>query len=455
MSPKAAAIDRVPREVIAPSRPIDSKVARYLTPVLQIEERSPPILARLTVFAAAFAVLGFFTWAAVAPLREIAIGRGEILPEGFVQPIQHLEGGRVARLFASEGQRVRSGDPIIALDDAALRSELEHTRARRLALEGSIGRLQDFAEGRVLSLPELGPRGGISDQRASLDAQVETRAAQLRAALAEIESRRQALGAAKIKKEKLSEELGDVRASITRREPMLRAGLVRLPEIEALHRDRVRLESEFARTSNELASAESAVDQATARHAEIVARARQDAYLEILKLRVDLSEATSTELRLEERLQRLVIRSPVDGLVNQLSARSLGAVIAPGGPVAEIVPYRTAAFAEVEVSPDDVGHIRPGMPVLVKVSAFDFARFGGIPGIVESVSPTSLKRPNAPPVFRIRIRLEAEHVGPAGLNMTVQPGMVVNADIRTGQKTLLAYLLKPVHAAFSSALSER
>lgn len=455
MSPKAATIDRAPRQALVPSRPVNAKVARYLTPVLQIEERSPPILARLTVAAAVLAVVGFFAWAAVAPLREIAVGRGEILPDGFVQPIQHLEGGRVAKLFASEGQRVRLGDPILALDDAAVRSELEHARARRLAIEGSIGRLKDFAEGRALSPPDLGPLGGVSDQRASLDAQVETRAAQLRAALAEIESRRQALGAAKIKKEKLSEELGDVRVSISRREPMLRTGIVRLPEIEALRRDRVRLESELARTSNELAGAESAVDQAIARHAEIIAKARQDAFLEILKLRVDLSEATSAELRLEERLQRLVIRSPVDGLVNQLSARSSGAVIAPGGPVAEIVPYQTAAFAEVEVSPDDVGHIRPGMPVLVKVSAFDFARFGGIPGSVESVSPTSLKRPNLPPIFRVRVRLEAEHVGPASANMKIHPGMVVNADIRTGQKTLLAYLLKPVHAAFSSALSER
>ncbi len=449
-----AAIERVSRQVVTPIRPIDGKVARYLTPVLQIEERSPPILARLTVFATAFAIVGFLAWAAVAPLREIALGRGEILPDGFVQSVQHLEGGRVARLLALEGQRVNTGDPILALDDTPVRSELEHTRARRLALEGSIARLQDFAEGRAPSLPVV-VRGSVNDQRASLDAQVETRAAQLRAAVAEIESRRQALGAAKIKKEKLAEELGDVRVSIARREPMLRQGLVRLAEIETLHRDRVRLESELARTSNELASAESAVDQAIARHAEIVARARQDAFLEILKLKVELSEATSIEMRLQERLERLVIRSPVDGLINQLSARSLGAVIAPGGAVAEIVPSRTAVFAEVEVSPDDVGHIRPGMPVLVKVSAFDFARFGGIPGTVDAVSPTSLKRQNAPPVFRIRVRLDADHVGPAGMNMKVQPGMVVNADIRTGQKTLLAYLLKPVHAAFSSALSER
>lgn len=455
MSHKTAVIDRVPRQVIVPSRPVDGKVARYLTPVLQIEERAPPILARLTVFAAIFALLGFFTWAAVAPLREIAIGRGEILPEGFVQAIQHLEGGRVATLLASEGQRVRSGDPILALDDAGVRPELEHVRARRLAIEGSLRRLQDFAEGRAPSPPDLGPSAVVSDQRASFDAQVETRAAQLRAALAEIESRRQALGAARIKKEKLSEELADVRTSISRREPLLRAGLVRLSEIEALRRDRVRLESELARTSNELAGAESAVDQANARHAEIIAKARQDAYLEILKLRVDLSEATSAEARLEERLQRLIVRSPVDGLVNQLSARSSGTVIAPGGTIAEIVPYQTAAFAEVEVSPDDVGHIKPGMPVLVKVSTYDFARFGGIAGTVEAVSPTSLKRPNVPPVFRVRVRLATEHVGPAGANMTVQPGMVVNADIVTGQKTLLAYLLKPVRAAFSSALSER
>ncbi len=455
MSPKVAAIDRVSRQVVTPVQPIDGKVARYLTPVLQIEERSPPILARLTVFASAFAILGFLVWAAIAPLREIAVGRGEILPDGFVQTVQHLEGGRVAKLLVSEGQRVKAGDPILALDDTTVRSELEHTRARRLAIEGSIARLQDFAEGRTPALPDLGMRGSVSDQRASLDAQVETRAAQLRAALAEIESRRQASAAAKVKREKLSEELGDVRVSIARREPMLRAGLVRLAEVEALHRDRVRLESELARTNNELASADSAVDQAIARHAEIVARARQDSFLEILKLKVELSEATSVELRLQERLDRLLIRSPVDGLVNQLSARSLGAVIAPGGPVAEIVPYRTAVFAEVEVSPDDVGHIRPGMPVLVKVSAFDFARFGGIPGTVDAVSPTSLKRQNAPPVFRVRVRLEAEHVGPTNLNMNVQPGMVVNADIRTGQKTLLSYLMKPVHAAFSTALSER
>lgn len=168
----------------------------------------------------------------------------------------------------------------------------------------------------------------------------------------------------------------------------------------------------------------------------------------------DLEEQKEVVRRLEERVKRLVILSPVTGLVKGIKVNTIGAVVRPGEPVMEIVPTDKTLVVEARLSPADVGNVVPGQPVKIKVSAFDFGRFGVIEGTLEFVTATTFTDESGAKYYRARIILNQDHVG-THAGMKVLPGMTVQAGIVTGKKTILEYLIKPVQRALKDALSER
>lgn len=436
---------------------VNSRMARFLAPALQLEESGPPSIARWTIGLAALSVASFVGWASWMPLKEVSVGRGEVMPLGFAQQVQHLEGGIVSRVLAVEGRPIKAGDPIVELDDTAVRADLAQTQERHVSLILSISRLKAFAEDRSTDLTSVGRefQSIVDTQQAVFAAQTDARRAQLLGALGDVLGRQESFRAAEMKLGKLEEEFAIVEKALDRRMPLLQAGLVRLPEVEALQRDKLRLETEIARTRSDMTGARISIDQGEAKREEIVARLRQEALQDVIRAQGELADVLSTIEKQRDKLARLAVRSPVDGVVKEMAVKGPGAVLAPGAPIAEIVPSDRNVFAEVEVSPDDIGHIRPGLPAVVKVSTYDHTRFGGVNGTVDTVSPSSFHRPNMPSVFRVRVKLDSMNVGPGDAHMDVRPGMAVTADIRTGEKTLMEYLLKPLRAAVTTVFSER
>jgi HlyD family type I secretion membrane fusion protein len=242
---------------------------------------------------------------------------------------------------------------------------------------------------------------------------------------------------------------------VARREPLLARGLVRLTELEATQRDALRLDKDIAATESEIAERAAAVSEAEAHRDEVAAELRRAALEESGTAQVELAAADAALLRLDARIDSLVLRSPVDGVVQRMKPTAPGAVLQPGEAAVEVVPVDDRVYAEVLVRPAEIGHIRPGLPAIVKVTTYDHVRFGGVRGTVERVSPTTEIDPALGPVFRVRIRLAERHVGAAEAGMPVSPGMEVAADIATGEKSVLRYLVKPIRAAFDRALTER
>jgi adhesin transport system membrane fusion protein len=442
----------------APPRGSDAASARYIAAPIGLEEERPPALARWTIYLTALAVTGFLTWAALTPIKEITIAPGEVLPEGFVQQVQHLEGGRVSEILVADGDRVARGDLLMRFDAAALEAERREVEARRAAMALAIERLESFAAGEGAAFPDLGPafETQTSTQRAMLDAQIGARAARLDGALAELDQAREANRSARYTLVKLREERAVVEEMLARRTPLLERGFVRLPEYEAIQRDALRLDREIGAARSEATAAALRIDAASAHRDELVAELRRAALDESAKAQVELAAAEAMLARLQDRIDNLALRAPVAGVVQRVALRAPGAIAQPGEPLVEIVPVDDEIYAEVRVPPAEIGYIAPGLPAVVKVTTYDFVRFGGVQGEVARVSPgTEIDQRTGEPFFRVRVRLAKDHVGGAASGMPVAPGMEIIADIKTGEKSVLRYLFKPIRAAFDRALTER
>jgi HlyD family type I secretion membrane fusion protein len=182
-----------------------------------------------------------------------------------------------------------------------------------------------------------------------------------------------------------------------------------------------------------------------------VDEARQEA----ARVALDIAETTEVVRKLEDRAERIMLRAPIGGVVRGLAVHRAGTVLPPGGLVAEIMPQDTQLVADVRLMPRDIGFIEVGQPVHVKVQAFDYARFGSVEGQVERVSAGTFLDEQRQPHYRARIALKQQHVGHDPRHAQLVAGMTVQADITTGTKTVLQYLLKPIYSAMAASFHER
>jgi HlyD family secretion protein/adhesin transport system membrane fusion protein len=186
-----------------------------------------------------------------------------------------------------------------------------------------------------------------------------------------------------------------------------------------------------------------------------VTGARDRALQKLGTLESERADTLEIKEKLEQQIERLTIRSPVNGVVKGLEVHTVGGVIAPGRQLMEIVPAGSELFAEVKISPNDIGHIEVGFPVIIKVTSYDFSRYGSIDGTVAGLSATTFSNEQGQAFYKGKVTLEKNYVGRDANKNHIRPGMIVNVDIITGEKSLLSYFLKPIHKAMNSAFSER
>lgn len=231
--------------------------------------------------------------------------------------------------------------------------------------------------------------------------------------------------------------------------------LIQLNEAEAFtdleslqaRASKLRKEVAYLREVSEIRS-ELARDQLSTRTQALEAQrllAQQQGELDSVRYQID---------KLKERLQRTRIESPVDGVVQDLRFRSLGGVIPAAAPIMNIVPEADVLRAEVRIATTDVGHVKPGQHVRVKVGTYDFLRYGTIDGEVELVSANSTMDEKGQPYFRGHVRLQRAALRAHG-DMPVMPGMTVQCDIITDRQSVLRYLLRPIYLAFAEGMRER
>lgn len=433
------------------------KQTRFLSRSILLEEAGPPRAVFTTVTLCAFLVFGFLVWAAIVQLDEKTAAPGEILPINFVQPVQHLEGGIVAQILVQDGDDVKAGDPLVVMDDTAFLADLDRMRTRHAALTLQEERLRAFALDRTLDYSAFVEGFGElrDDQAAVFEAQSKARDAQLSVVRSQIEERRNELDGLKQQEAMLSEQVDLVAEEVSLRGELVEKGLSSKLIYLGTKRELSRTQAELAQVRSNQARTRANLAESESRYLELESRLRNDALSELSQISSERQEVAEELKRLEDKVSRLMVTAPVDGTVNGLTVKSVGSVLAPGALVAEVVPNQRELVAEVRISPQDVGHVKVGKPALVKVETYDFARYGGIEGKVSHVSAASFLDEEGQPYFKGRVSLERNFVGPEQANYILTPGMTLVADIKTGEKSLMGYLVRPVYNALGPAFSER
>lgn len=214
-------------------------------------------------------------------------------------------------------------------------------------------------------------------------------------------------------------------------------------------------EAEIQATDDAYIQAQNALSEYQTRLQSLLVGKRDQIFTALDELKSQRDQTSEVLIRLLDRVNRLTIRSPVKGIVKGLQLNTVGGVVEPGKTLLEVVPLSATLIVEAQVSPKDVGHIKIGQPIRVKVSSYDFSRYGTVYGTLDYVSATTFLNEKREPYYKVRIGLAKTYVGNNPTQNLILPGMTVAGDIITGEKSILSYLFKPIHLSLKTAFSER
>ncbi|WP_420874762.1 HlyD family type I secretion periplasmic adaptor subunit [Pantoea dispersa] len=371
---------------------------------------------RLIVISTALIVVAL-VWAWFGMLDEVSTGTGKVIPSSREQVLQSLEGGILTELYVHEGDRVQAGQIVAKLDATRSQSSVGESAARYRAALAAASRLRAEVNDDPLTFPaEL---NGYPDLIAAETRLYNTKRAQLNDATRQF-------------KESLA--LANRELAITQR--LAKTGAASSVEVLRLQRDKSDLELKLTDMRSQY--------YVQAREELAKASAEADSLAQVIKGR-------------EDTVTRLTIRAPMRGIVKNIKVSTVGGVIPPNGELMNIVPMNDRLLIEARLSPRDIAFIHPGQRAVVKISAYDYAIYGGLNGVVESISPDTIQDEVKPEIYyyRVFIRTDNDYVqNKAGRRFAISPGMVSTVDIKTGEKSIMDYLVKPFNKA-KEAMRER
>jgi HlyD family secretion protein/adhesin transport system membrane fusion protein len=434
-----------------------SRQTRHLAQAIQLEESGTAPLIRFAMMIASGACLLFVLWAGLTRVDEMAAADGQVIPSGSIVTVQHLEGGLIEQIMVKEGELVDKDQPLVRLSAAASLSDLEQSRAREAALLIKAERLRAFAEGRKPDYSTVGPGYDrlIADNQAIYQTQVQAAETEGAVLKSQVEQKRSDLDLLEQQRKTLEDQVEALSEELKLRESLVEQHLVTRVQYLDTKREQARMRGELSKTLGQTVTARDALGEAEDRLLDHTSTLHKQTMDDLSTVIGELAQVQESIGRLEDRVNRLVVLAPARGYVKGMAVHNVGAVIQPGGLVCEIVPTGRELKIDAKVSTRDIGHLKPGQRVKVKVGTYDYARYGAVMGTLERLSASSFLDEKGNPYFKATITLDQDYVGDVAGRYPITPGMTVTAEIITGDKTLLQYMLKPIFTQMTSSFHER
>jgi adhesin transport system membrane fusion protein len=414
--------------------------------------RQPLTGARLVIVASAAAIFLFLIWAALAPVDEVTRGQGRVIPSSKVQIIQAAAPATLSELLVRGGERVHKGQLLARLEDPQSSSELGQIQAETESLQARAERLQAEANGGTIDCtgPECYNEKAL---RAARQSALQSKVAALNATA---EQHRREAAEAAATASSLQNSLGLAQKQVAMLEPLASKNIVPQTELLDARREVIDLQGKIAAAREQQSRAQAAVREALAQASEATATFRQDALDEHSQVATKSAVNEQSLRGAEGKLNRNELRSPVDGVVNDVQVTTIGGFVQAGQKVMEVVPLGDKLLVETRVKPRDIAFIKVGDKALVKVTAYDFSIYGGLEGRVVQVSADSIYDDvQKEAYFNVIVETDRNYLTFEGRQLPITPGMMCDTEIVTGRKSVLTYLLKPVLKARSDALRER
>ena len=429
---------------------------KLILPLALEDGRVPGLLANLS-FAACTLIGAAVVWAYLTEIRELAVGQGEIVPMESVKNVHHLEGGIVEDVLGEEGQLVDAGQVLIRLRDNAASSELEQLQIRKASLSLRKLRLTALLRGDILNLDkEMEPHRQLAeDQMALYESEKSLAIHEERTLQARIDQRIADLEALDKEADSIKRQVEIETSRLKSKEALFEKQLLPRSALQEAKSIKERLLAEQIALVGKRNAAKRAVEEARSLYLESKVKSQKKFTEELAKITAELAELDHAIDKQNDYVDRLNVRSPARGVVQHLPFRSNGEVVKPGALVAEVVPSDDLVIAEVRLDPKDIGHVKIGDAAEIKISAFDPNVFGFVPGTVQKLSASTFQSEAGEVYYKATISLSRDTVGTHGATYRITPGMVVQADIVTGAKSLVRYMLKPVYSSLDTAFTER
>jgi len=437
----------------------DSEDKEFLPPAVEILEKPPSPAGRMLVWAIACLFILALVWAFIGEIDEVVVARGKMIPIGYTKVLQAEDKGIVKRILVQEGQQVKEGDLLMELDRTMSESDLNALKKEISYYDINIRRIMAELSNKPF-LAEVGAGEGYdpkdlvqqmslyqsrqSEKKARLefyDAQIRQKEDSVRVAESSLEKYRQLLEIAREREESLRKIVDE--------------GAISKYTYLEYKGKRIELEQNVSMNISELSGARADASAARQQKAQYLAEWNRQLQEELINCRKQYNTLKESERKAELKNKLIEIKSPVDGAIHHLDIHTVGAVVTAAQALMEVVPKGTPMEVEAWMENKDVGFVFPGMPVEVKVDAFNFQKFGTVKGKVREISPDAIEDKERGQIYRVMVSIDEDKLHMDEKELQVSPGMAVSAEIKTRKKKIIDFFLEPFQTYKSEALRER
>lgn len=435
-------------------RPEDQE---YINSLSEAILQKSPYKMRIVLYVWAFVFFAFIIWASFSQIDELVRGEGEIVPSGENKVVQNLEGGIVQQILVSEAQVVKKGQVLIRIDNKKSETTYTSTQLKvqdlqaqsyRLKAEATMSEMKADPEF-IKKYPDIFEREkrAYMIDREHLESQVgilRQQELQIKAQLSE----------SKTRSNDLKHSLSLIQEEVSITQPLVQKGVKSKVDFLKLQREQNDIMERYNTSLEDIPRLNASLRETHEKIAEAQNHYMSDSQQKLNDVMADLQRAQTASGEFEDQVDRTKVVSPVNGRIQKLYVHTVGGVIKPGDNLVEIVPTDAALWVEVNIKPSDIAFIYPTQKAIVKITAYDFAVFGALQGEVASISADTIKDEKGNRFYKVKIKTKMSQIE-NDRKIVLMPGMTVNADIITGRKSVMDYILKPILKTKQYMFSER
>lgn len=431
--------------------------ARFLAQAIQLEEDGISNIIKITIYFSLFLFIAIVVWASFTTVNEMTTAQGEAVPSGYIHDIQHLEGGIISEIAVRNGDSVKKGDLLIKFAQPVSQADYEQLMVRKATLLLTQERLLAIEQKREPDFGKTAVHYPIlaSKEKANFYAQLKSKKSEIDVLKTQTQQRKSELRRQKNQVTSLKKEIVLLKKQVEMREKLAAKHVVSQTDLLATKSQLASAQSQLNSVIDGVSVASLAFDEAINHRQEIIATRNKEIDFEAAEIAGQLAEVDKSLTKAKDRVNRLNLYSPINGIIQGISVNSINTVVQAGSVIMQVVPVDGNLIVEARVLPKDIGHIHIDQATEVKVDSYDPSKYGHIDGIVKQLSPSTYLDEKMNPYYQARIGLEKNYVGDNPDNMKVIPGMTVQVSIITGSKSILDYLLKPINRGFKNSFQEK
>ncbi len=431
----------------------------FMSSVSQAILAKPVGMSRALIWIIFLLIAFLIFWANNTELDKLVRADGKVVPSSQIQVVQNLEGGIVKDIYVKTGDVITKNAPLIKLDSTQYDSSATENAIRLLQINAKAQRLRAEATGQSLSMNHA--PAGPEDNRTIYVREFELYETRQQQQISQdivlkeqILQKQSELSSTKSQIEQLQTTLNLINREVALMSPLVKKGVASEIDLLKLKREQNEIQSQKNNLKNSIPMLNSQIKEFKAKRQEAREQFANAAKEELNEILAEKAQIESSNLAINDRMVRTLIKSPVEGTIKQLFVNTIGGVIQPGRDILEIVPLNDTLVLEAKIKPADIGFLYPGLKTKIKFTAYDFSIYGGLDGQVASISADTITDEEGQSFYLAKITTNAKYLQRHNEKLFLMPGMTASVDIIVGKQTILDYILKPILKTKETALRE-